>query len=59
MRRETTLTAMPKITWAHVAILFLLVVLILGVVALIGSEKDLELKATAHEFVLKTRPQAK
>ena len=50
---------MPKITWAHVAMLFLFVVLILGVVALIGSEKDLELKATTNEFVLKTKPQAK
>ena len=39
--------------------LFLFVVLILGVVALIGSEKDLELKATTNEFVLKTKPQAK
>lgn len=50
---------MQKVTWAHVAIFFLLVVLILGVVALVGSDKDLELKATTNEFVLKTRPQAK
>ena len=50
---------MPKITWVHVAILFLFVVLVLGVVALVGSEKDLELKATTNEFVLKTSPQAK
>lgn len=39
--------------------LFLFVVLVLGVVALVGSEKDLELKATTSEFVLKTSPQAK
>ena len=50
---------MPKITWAHVAMLFLFVVLVLGVVALVGSEKGLELKATTNEFVLKTIPQAK
>ena len=50
---------MPKITWAHVAILFLFVVLVLGVVTLVGSEKGLELKATPKEFFLKTSPQAK
>jgi hypothetical protein len=45
---------MPKITWAHVAALFLFVLLILGVVALLGSEKNLELKASTNEISLKT-----
>lgn len=49
---------MPKITWAHVAMLFLVVRLILGVTAVVGSEKDLELKASTQEFVLKTKPRA-
>ena len=45
---------MPKITWAHVAVLFLFVLLILGIVALLGSEKNLELKASTNEISLKT-----
>jgi hypothetical protein len=45
---------MPKITWAHVAVLFLLVLLILGIVALLGSEKNLEIKASTNEISLKT-----
>lgn len=56
LRHDTA--AMLKITWAHVAMLFLIVVLILGVTALVGSEKDLELKASTQEFVLKTKPRA-
>lgn len=47
-------THMPKITWAHVAVLFLFVLLILGIVALLGSEKNLELKASTNEISLKT-----
>lgn len=45
---------MPKITWTHVAVLFLFVLLILGIVALLGSEKNLELKASTNEISLKT-----
>lgn len=45
---------MPNITWAHVAVLFLFVLLILGIVALLCSEKNLELKASAKEISLKT-----
>lgn len=50
---------MPEITWAHVAILFLLIALVLGVIALLYSDKELELKASSKEFVLKTKHRSK
>ena len=45
---------MPKITWAQVAILSLIVLLILGVVAMIASPKDVVIKASPQEISLQT-----
>jgi hypothetical protein len=44
---------MAKITWAHVAIVLIAAVLILGLVALLKSPKDLELEASTSSIRLK------
>ena len=44
---------MPKITWAHVAIVLIAAGLILGLVALLKSPKDLELEASTSSIRLK------
>ena len=44
---------MPKITWAHVATLLITAALILGLVALLKSPKDLELEASGKGIKVK------
>ncbi len=47
---------MPEITWAHVAIIFIAAALILGLVALLKSPKDLELEASGKGIKVKVPP---
>ena len=50
---------MAKITWVHVPLFFLVVTLVLGVIALVFSDKELELKASHKELVLRTKAKVK